>query len=66
MKSLPCRAAELRPGALLWLFMPSWDASRDGCRSDTLVRVLEDAWRELTDEGVLESRFIDGFNVQGA
>ncbi|GAQ79014.1 S-adenosyl-L-methionine-dependent methyltransferases [Klebsormidium nitens] len=57
------RAAELRPGGLLWVFMPSWDDTTEGCRSDTLVRVLEDAWRELTEEGALESHVIDCFNV---
>ncbi|GAQ79015.1 S-adenosyl-L-methionine-dependent methyltransferases superfamily protein [Klebsormidium nitens] len=59
---LNLRAAELRPGGLLWLLLPAKDES--GGLSTTFGRILEDAWRELTQDGSLDTHWLDSFNIQ--
>lgn len=59
-----CRAVELCPGGLLWFMVPSgWEDKDERSMIGTWLRLVEDAWRDLVEEGVREACFFQDFNI---
>jgi hypothetical protein len=55
---------ELRPGGLLSFMVPSgWEDKDERSMLGTWLRLVEDAWRGLVDEGVVEARFFEDVNI---
>jgi hypothetical protein len=63
------RARELVPGGFLWMYIPGPGAPKElpraGYEGNTWIDIIDDAWRDLVKEGLLEHESLDNFNMPG-
>eukprot|EP00243_Klebsormidium_subtile_P004669 TRINITY_DN18817_c0_g1_i1.p1 TRINITY_DN18817_c0_g1~~TRINITY_DN18817_c0_g1_i1.p1 ORF type:complete len:382 (+),score=62.15 TRINITY_DN18817_c0_g1_i1:545-1690(+) len=61
------RGRELVPGGFLWMYIPGpggrEELPRAGYEGNTWIDIIDDAWRDLVREGVLEQESLDTFNM---